>query len=233
MTRRIAVIPARGGSKRLPDKNIREFCGKPMIAHILEAARNSGLFDVIHVSTDSESILAVVDRLGFRPEFTRPPELATDTTPIVPVVRHAVREYSRRGLEFDVACLLYACAPLVEASDLQAASRMFEALGNRRTVLSVTPFPVPIEWAYDLDSSCRMIPAQPGMFQKRSQDLNVRVHDTGSFAFFPIDRVLDEKRDGEDEFYGYTMPRHKAVDIDDIDDWNFAEILFRGQRAAR
>jgi pseudaminic acid cytidylyltransferase len=230
--RRIAVIPARAGSKRLPDKNIRDFCGKPMIGHVLGAARASGLFDVIHVSTESPVVADVAARLGFAPEFPRPAELAQDSTPIMPVVRHAVEEYARRGRTFDVACLLYACAPLIDAEDLRRAAAMFEQLGGKRVLLSVTSFAVPIEWAYDLSADARMVPVQPGMFNARSQDLARRYHDTGGFAFFPVPRLLDAAPHDDRDFYGFVLPRNKAVDIDDREDWDLAEQLYRGRSAS-
>ena len=230
MAKRIAIIPARGGSKRLPDKNIRDFCGKPIINYILHTARASRLFDVIHVSTDSEKVKQVVTREGFPPEFGRPPALAHDDTPIIPVMRYVLEEYRRRGREFDQACLLYACAPLVEPDDLRTAARMFDDLGSKKVVLSVNAFAVPIEWAYELGPDRRMKPVQPGMFQVRSQDLTTKYHDTGSFAFFPVQRLLSDEPHDDRDFYGFPLPRHKAVDIDDAEDWLLAEILYRGRR---
>jgi pseudaminic acid cytidylyltransferase len=230
--RRIAVIPARAGSKRLPDKNVRDFCGKPMLGHILGAARDSGLFEVIHVSTESPKVAEVAASIGFAPEFPRPAELADDTAPILPVVRHAVEEYGRRGRHFDVACLLYACAPLIEPDDLLRASAMYDRLGAQKVILSVTPFAVPIEWAYDLEDDARMAAVQPGMFKVRSQDLRRRYHDTGGFAFFPVPRLLDTAPHDDRDFHGYVLPRNKAVDIDDQEDWDLAEQLYRGRGPA-
>lgn len=230
MTTRIAIIPARGGSIRIPDKNIRDFCGKPIIAHTLEAARESGLFDIIHVSTDSGKITQTVTDLGFQPDFPRPSDLAQDSTPIVPVMRYVLEEYRRRDRAFDQACLLYACAPLIEPADLRAAAKMFDDLGGTKVVLAVTPFAVPIEWAYYLSPDGAMTPVQPGMFNVRSQDLPTRYHDTGSFAFFPAGRILDDRPHDERDFHGFPLARYKAVDIDDSEDWTLAEILYRGRR---
>src|SRR5688572_23964115 len=139
-----------------------------MIGYILDTARDSNLFGVIHVSTDSSRIAQTVTALGYQPSFPRPPELAQDSTPIMPVVRYVLEEYQRRGRQFDQVCLLYACAPLIEAEDLCAAAEMFEALGGNKVVLAVTPFAVPIEWAYALGPDRAMTPVQPGMFTVRS-----------------------------------------------------------------
>ena len=228
--RRLAVIPARGGSKRVPDKNIRDFCGKPMIGHALETARASGLFDVIHVSTDSERIMKVVAGLGYRPDFLRPPALAEDRTRIVPVVRYVLEEYRRLGQAFQQVCLLYACAPLIDPEDLRAAARMFEDLGGKKVLLAVTAFPVPIEWAYELGPGGVMKPVHPGMFHVRSQDLTRKYHDTGSFAWFPVERLLTDELHDDRDFHGFPLPAYKAVDIDDEEDWTLAEILYRGRR---
>ena len=228
--RRLAVIPARGSSKRLPGKNLREFCGKPMIAHILETARASALFDAIHVSTDSKEIAEVVAGLGFAAEFGRPAELAGDDIPLLPVLRHAADEYRRRGREFDQLSLLYACAPLLEAADLQAAMQLYDRLGAAKVVLGAASYPAPVEWAYRLEANARLAPLQPGMFQKRSQDLSPAYYDAGAFALFPMTRILDDAPHDERDFHGYVLPRHKAVDIDDAEDWRLAELLYRGAR---
>ena len=114
--RRLAIIPARGGSKRIADKNIRAFCGRPMIAHILDTARASGLFEVIHVSTESPRIASVVEALGFEVHFPRPiAQLADDKTPLMPVLRYVTETFQSRGQTFDEVWLLMACAPLIEA----------------------------------------------------------------------------------------------------------------------
>lgn len=230
MTRRIAIVPARGGSKRIPDKNIRDFCGRPIIAYILEAAKESGLFDTIHVSTESSRIQSVVERLGFPVCFQRPSELADDHTPLMPVLKYVVEAFRERDKCFDQVCLLMPCAPLVEAADLKAAANIFDNVRGTRSVLSVASYPVPVEWAFSKKDSGELSPVQPGMFAVRSQDLAVKYYDTGSFAFFPTERVLASNGAGDDTgFVGYVLPKYKAVDIDDVEDWVFAERLFRNQ----
>ena len=116
--RRLAIIPARGGSKRIPNKNVRDFCGKPMLAHILSAARDSGLFETVHVSTENAAIASVAAEQGYPVDFMRPDNLADDYTAIMPVMKYVVDEYERRGRTFDQVWLLMACAPLIAASDL-------------------------------------------------------------------------------------------------------------------
>ena len=227
--RRLAVIPARAGSKRLPGKNLREFCGKPMIVHVLETARASGLFDEIHVSTESDEVTLAAAHAGFAPAFPRPARLADDQTPLLPVLRYAAEEYALRGHKFDQLSLLYACSPLLEPSDLQGAMRRFDELQDK-VLLGVTQYPVPVEWAYNIAADSRLVPRQPGLFQTRSQDLAPAYYDAGAFALFPMARVLGDAPHDERDFHGYILPRHKAVDIDNAEDWRLAELLYRGAR---
>ncbi len=231
MPRHLAVIPARGGSKRVPNKNIRDFCGKPMIAHILEAARDSGLFNEIHVSTDSAQIREVVEGLGFRVDFMRPAELADDQTPIMPVLKHVVEKFASLGREFQEVALLMACAPLISADDLRKAQELFAKHGSAMPVLGVAQYPCPIEWAFRRDAGGRLSPVQPGMFATRSQDLAPSYFDAGLFSIFPANFVLDSVGAGSDaDFIGHILPRYKAIDIDTLDDWSLAEAIYRGAR---
>ena len=226
--KRLAIIPARGGSKRIRNKNVRAFCGKPMIAHVLEAARASGLFDVIHVSTESPAISEVVAGLGFPAEFPRPAELADDHTPVMPVLKYVTDEFARRGQTFDQVWLLMACAPLVDARDLVEAEKLFTQAGGGEPLLAVSEYQAPIEWAFSRKPDGRLEPVQSGMFAVRSQDLEKKYFDAGSFAAFPAATVQASKGAGSDSgFIGYALPKGTAVDIDDEQDWALAEAIFR------
>lgn len=228
MTRRIAIIPARGGSKRIPNKNTRDFCGKPMIFHILQAARESELFDVIHVSTESFSICETVENLGFRIEFMRPPELADDHTPIMPVLKYVTDAYASRGQLFDQVWLLMACAPLVDSTDLQLAAQLFDQSGGTSPVLAISEYPVPIEWAFSRASDGKLTPVQPGMFAVRSQDIEKKYFDAGVFTIFPVANVRTSEGAGSDaNFIGYMLPKGNAIDIDDEADWLLAEAMYQ------
>ena len=226
--KRLAIIPARGGSKRIPNKNIRNFCGKPMIAYVLSAARESNLFTTVHVSTDSDSICDVVTQCGFPPDFPRPAELADDHTPIMPVLRHVTEKYLKRGEQFDEVWLLMACAPLVDAKDLVSAATLFQQAGREQPLLAVSEYPAPIEWAFSRSANGELTPVQEGMFKVRSQDLEKCYFDAGSFAIFPISRVLASQDAGSDSgFIGYVLPKGTTIDIDDEQDWQLAEALYR------
>jgi len=226
--KRLAIIPARAGSKRIPNKNIRDFCGQPMITHVLSAARDSGLFSVIHVSTESESIREVAAAFGCPPDFPRPEALADDHTPIMPVLRYVTEEYAHCGQHFDEIWLLMACAPLIKPGDLIAAAGLFLDNGSNSPVLAVAEYPVPIEWAFRRSKEGALKAVQPGMFAVRSQDIEKAYFDSGSFAVFPSSRILGSTGAGSDEdFVGYVLSKNSAIDIDDEQDWKFAELIFR------
>ena len=227
--RRIAIVPARGGSKRLPGKNIRSFYDKPIIAYILDTARRSELFDVIHVSTESPRIIETVERLGFPVDFPRPKELADDHTPVMPVLKYVLETYKARGEKFDQVALLDATAALIDPIDLKGAAALYDKMRGERPVLSVTSYPVPVEWAYARQEDGGLVPVQPGMFAVRSQDLEMKYYDSGCFALFPTSWVLNAEAAGDETNYiGYVLQKHKVVDIDDAEDWVLAEALYKG-----
>jgi N-acylneuraminate cytidylyltransferase len=219
-------MPARGGSKRIPRKNIVPFCGKPLMVHCLDAARESRLFDEIHVSTDDAEIFTVAEAHGFSPGFLRERTLADDFTPIRPVLRWVIERFTERGRRFDVCCLLFPTAPLIEASDLTAASALLEKHGRTQPVMAVSRFPCPVEWAFRLAEDGALSEVMPGKGEIRSQDLEEAWYDAGAFSFFPT-AALDG--DGAAGFLGYPLPRYKAVDIDMPEDLELAERLFRSR----
>lgn len=232
--KRLAIIPARGGSKRIPNKNIRDFCGQPMITHVLGAARDSGLFTTVHVSTESESIRDVATLFGFPPDFPRPTELADDHTPIMPVLRAVVDTYAQFGKNYDQVWLLMACAPLVTARELADAALAFEQSGGLKPLLAVGEFPAPIEWGFRRRDDGHLSPISPGMFATRSQDLAKAYYDAGAFAVFPAENITKAEGAGSDEgFVGYVLPRGTAIDIDDESDWIQAERIFYSRTSSR
>jgi len=228
--KRLAIIPARGGSKRIPNKNIRDFCGKPMITHVLNAASESGLFDRVHVSTESETIRDVVSQHGYPPDFARPLELADDYTPIMPVLRYVTEEYKKLDIHFDEVWLLMACAPLIQSEDLLSAAQLFQEAGSSKPLLAVSEYPVPVEWAFKLGGDYELTPMQAGMFSLRSQDIEKSYFDAGSFSVFPAPHVLQAQGAGSDEgFIGHVLPKGAAIDIDDEEDWYLAEAIYQSK----
>ena len=209
-------------------KNIRDFCGRPMITHILNTARFSDLFTTIYVSSECEEIRSVASQFGFL--RISPCRNRWRPHSILPVLRHAVEEYAKRGVEFDEVWLLMACAPLVNAEDLQSAAVLF--IGGHKSLLAVTEYPVPIEWAFRRGPSSILQPVRPGQFSVRSQDLEKHYFDAGCFAVFPASRVLESQGAGSDaDFIGYVLPKNSAIDIDDEQDWQIAEAIFRHKSA--
>ena len=227
---RLAIIPARAGSKRIPDKNIRDFCGRPIIAYSLEAARHSGLFSEIHVSTDNERIRAIVESLGFPVIFARPAELADDHTPLRDVLRYVRDRYAALGRHFDCICRLSACAPLIGAAELVAAERVFAAHEGKQAVTAVTRYPAPLDRAFTMDEAGILKPLRDDRLFERSQDLETGYYDSGTFAFLPPTHLDLEGPAFYQNRLGYVLPRDKGVDIDEPEDWALAELIFAGRK---
>lgn len=223
---RLAVIPARGGSKRIPKKNIAPFCGKPMIAYALEAAADSGMFDKIHVSTDSEEIRDVVKKLGFSVDFMRAPALADDFTGLVPVLRWVVEQYRLRGEEYDEICCIMPNAPLIRSQDFVEAFKIFNLHEARHPLLVFAKYPVPIEWAFHRSEDGLMTATSSDSLVIRSQDLPHAYYECGPFNLWaPKHLVTDNPLTGQ--VLSYVLPAERAVDIDTPEDLAYAEKLFR------
>ncbi|PKQ06463.1 MAG: pseudaminic acid cytidylyltransferase [Alphaproteobacteria bacterium HGW-Alphaproteobacteria-12] len=221
-----AIIPARGGSKRIPGKNIRPFCGKPIIAWSIEAARQSGLFDHIIVSTDDEKIAGVARAHGADTPFMRPAGLSGDMTATMPVVHHAVEWIEANIGPLDYACCLYATAPLASGETLR---RGFEAMKQAGAdfAMSVTSFPFPIQRALRITPEGRLQPFDPASLMARSQDLEAAWHDAGQFYWGTPAAFGDPLQDLIARAVPVRLPRHLVQDIDTPEDWIRAEYMFR------
>jgi pseudaminic acid cytidylyltransferase len=227
---KLALIPARGGSKRIPDKNIVDFFGLPMIVHSLNAAQESKLFSAIHVSTDSEKIRTVVEKAGFAFPFFRPSELSDDFTPLMPVIQWALQAMEKNeGVEFQDIALIMPTAPLVRAKHLIEAFELYEKHNREFAVCAVTAFPVPTEWAFLLEKDGRLTPSEPGKALIRSQDLQKKYYDCGAFYIYPRHLVLSKNPNKQITYVGYPMPKHSVVDIDEPEDLELAKILYAGR----
>lgn len=226
--KRLVIIPARGGSKRIPRKNIKEFQGKPIIVRVLEEVSKSGLFDYVHVSTEDSEISEVVSRAGFAPPFRRPPELAGDFTPLSDVLQSVVAEYRAQGIIFDTIALVFATAVMLKAKTLQDAVRLYEIDGLTTTsqLISISKYPAPIEWAMRMDSSGVLSPIDKQGLLIRSQDLKSAWYETADFVLYSEAGIFTNDIHAERKGFEVT---HIPVDIDTIDDWRFAEQLFNLQ----
>ena len=223
---RLAIIPARGGSKRIPKKNIVSFCGKPMIAYALEAARDCGVFDQIHVSTDSQEIADVAAKLGFPVDFFRDASLADDYTGLVPVLKWVVDEYTRRGKYYEHICCLWPSAPLVKSSDLVEAFKIFDRNLGAKPLLVYARYPVPIEWAFRRDKKGFMHADDPAKLLIRSQDLEHAYYECGPFTIWKREH-LEHDNPLTGEVLSYLMPTERAIDIDTPEDLAYAERLYQ------
>lgn len=227
-----AIIPARGGSKRIPRKNIRPFAGMPMIAWSLRAARDSGCFDRIIVSTDDPEIAQVAVAHGGEAPFVRPPELSDDHCGTIPVIAHAARWLAEQGTRPTEVCCIYATAPFVEAKDLRRGLDVLRSSGAEYA-FSVTSFPFPIQRAVRITHEQRLAMFQPEHAETRSQDLEEAWHDAGQFYWGRTEAWVA----GAPIFTGgsapVVLPRHRVQDIDTQEDWDRAEIMFQAlQRTA-
>jgi len=229
---KLAVIPARGGSKRIPRKNIKPFCGKPMIAWSIEAARESGCFDRIIVSTDDAEIAEVARQYGAETPFVRPPELANDYAGTIPVIRHAVEWCSAHAHTAEVVCCLYATAPFVTAVDLQRGLTVLTETGCDYA-FSVTSYAFPIQRAIRITPAGRVEMFQPECFNTRSQDLEEAFHDAGQFYWGHAAAWLAERPIFTPEAAPVILPRHRVQDIDTAEDWTRAEWMFKALESSR
>jgi len=228
---RIAIIPARGGSKRIKKKNIIDFEGHPMISYPLAAASKSGVFDKIHVSTDDPEITNIVTKLGYTIDFPRPNSLADDHTPVLEVARYVLETYRQRGETFDSFAMIMPCSPLLEAEDLVGAFRIFDDGRQLHPVLSVSEFPAPTEWAFAANSDGTISVEKPELLAIRSQDLKEKFYDTGTVFIQTSEEVLQSKAKTLSKFYPYKLPKERSVDIDSIEDLKFAAYLKRASLA--
>jgi N-acylneuraminate cytidylyltransferase len=224
---RLAVIPARGGSKRIPRKNIKLFCGKPIISYSITAALQSGIFDRVIVSTDDPEIAEVSRQYGAETPFVRPAELANDFAGTITVVGHSIKALN---VKFSQVCCIYATAPFIEAEDLCRGLDIFSAT-DVDYAFSVTSFPYPIQRAFRINSNGQVEMFQPENYRKRSQDLEEAFHDAGQFYWGkPIAFVSDFP-----VFASNSAPvllsRRQVQDIDTPEDWEYAELMFEAWKA--
>ena len=227
MTQSIAIIPARGGSKRIPRKNIKEFCGKPMIAWSISTAKDSGLFDRIIVSTDNDEVREVALMCGAEVPFERPAELANDQAGTLPVIRHAVQWLVDSACPVDSVCCIYATAPFLKSDFLQQG---LDALTDHPDVdfaFSATPFDFPILRAIKLGNNNEVSMFWPEYEMSRSQDLPIAYHDAGQFYWATAQAWLTKDRVFSSNSRGVILPPHLVQDIDTPEDWEQAEWKFR------
>lgn len=226
---KVAVIPARGGSKRIPRKNIKEFYGKPMIAYSIEAAIKSECFDRIIVSTDNTEIAEVAIRYGAEVPFIRPAKLANDHTGTISVIQHAIQWLIDQDHKPNLVCCLYATAPFVTADAIKQGLQQLKDT-NATYAFSATSYAFPIQRAFKIRPSLGVEMFEPEQFNTRSQDLEEAYHDAGQFYWGKVDAWLTEKVIFGPESTPVILPRHRVQDIDTHEDWQRAELLFKAMQ---
>lgn len=221
---RIAVIPARGGSKRIPRKNIRNFCGKPVVAWSIEAARKAGLFEHVIVSTDDAEIAEVARKWGAETPFARPAELCDDHAGTTEVIAHATKWACDQGWPVAAVCCIYATAPFVDVEDLRRGLLALEA-GSWAYAFSATDFAAPIFRSFRQDANGGIEMFFPEHFATRSQDLPAAMHDAGQFYWGRPSAWLEGKTIFASHSVPIAIPRWRVQDIDSEDDWLRAEVI--------
>ncbi len=216
----IAIITARGGSKRIFRKNIKEFAGKPMLAYAIEAALKSEIFDEIMVSTDDNEIADIARKYGANVPFMRSEATANDFATTMDVLNEVKSEYKKRSMEFSTICCIYPCVPFLTAKILKEAYETFKRSG-KSALTPVVKYSFPIQRAFAVNENGDLYYREPENAPKRSQDLEPMYHDVGMFYFYSDDK---SKQHG---IVPYIMEENVVQDIDTIDDWKMAEIKYK------
>ena len=228
---KLGVIPARAGSKRISRKNVRDFCGKPMLAWSIEAATASGCFDHVIVSTDDEEIAATARQWGAQTPFMRPAELSDDYTGTVPVVAHAIEWLQEHRERPSLVCCVYATAPMLLPADIQRGIEVLMQSGADYA-FSVTSYAFPIQRALWVTGSNRVEMFEPKHLNSRSQDLEPAYHDAGQFYWGRTEAWLSGTPLLSNAAAPVILPRYRVQDIDTLEDWERAQWMFKALRAA-
>jgi len=221
----IAIITARGGSKRIPKKNIRDFCGKPILAYSIEAALQAGVFDTVMVSTDSEEIARVALAYGAEVPFYRSEKTSGDYATTNDVLLEVLAEYEKRGQTFDLTCCIYPTAPFVTGKKLRNAVEQLSA-SDADTILGVVPFSFPPQRAMVVRDG-RLVFEYPEYLDTRSQDLVPHYHDAGQFSIMKTERYLVNRKVLLGKILPLVLDEMEVQDIDNETDWEIAEIKYR------
>lgn len=222
----IAIIPARGGSKRIPRKNIKSFLGKPIIAYSIEAALDSGLFDEVMVSTDDDEIAEIAQQYRAKVPFMRSKQNANDYAGTADVLFEVLEQYKKMNFAFDKACCIYPTAPFLSIKKLKEAEALLEEQ-NYDCVFPIVHFSYPIQRALKKENSGKITMFQPENIEKRSQDLESAYHDAGQFYFFRVKALFEKKQLWTDNTGAIILSEAEVQDIDSETDWKIAELKFK------
>ncbi|MCF7970955.1 MAG: pseudaminic acid cytidylyltransferase [Methylococcaceae bacterium] len=226
---KVAIIPARGGSKRILRKNIKPFCGKPMIAYAIETAIASQLFDRVVVSTEDSEIAQVARQYGAETPFIRPMELANDIANTDEVLLHAIKQLMAGGVNISTVCCIYATTPFLSAEYLLEGYQTLMR-HNSSFAFSVTTFPFPVQRAIRITKEGLVEALHPENNFVRSQDLEEIYHDAGQFYWGKVEAFLEERVVFSHESVPVILPRYLVQDIDTPEDWTRASYMFKAMQ---
>ena len=222
---RLAIIPARSGSKRILNKNIKNFYKKPIINYSINNAIKSRLFEKIHISTDSLKMKNFIEKNNnLKIDFLRIKKLYTDRTPLINVIRYVTKEYIKKKETYDEIWLIYACAPLTKASDLINASKNYQRTNKKLPMMSFRKYDAPIEWSFKKKKNI-FIPNFRNKITIDSKNIKPNYYESASFIIFKPEQLI--KKIKFSKYYGHELPRERAIDIDDLSDWKIAESLYK------
>lgn len=225
MKKRLLVIPARSGSKRIKNKNFKNFKGKPIIQYSIETAIKSKIFDTIHISSDDSKITKLAKKYNLKNYFSRPKNISGDNDTIEDVLRFVVKKFKEANFSFDEIWSLSPCSPLITAKDLINSSKILDKYCNK-IVLPISEYPCPIEWAFDLKKNNFLKPKLKKSYLSKSQSFKKKFYDVGNYVGIPIKFFNKKKIRFDENYIGYIIPKIRSVDIDDINDWKLAEKLY-------
>ena len=226
MSKAIAIIPARGGSKRIPRKNIKEFLGKPIIAYSIEAALKSKVFDEVMVSTDDQEIADVALKYGAKVPFFRSPEMSSDMAMTAPVLVEVLNEYEKRGMHFDYTCCIYATAPFINPERLKTGMNLLVSKAVD-SVLPVVKFSYPPQRGLVKTKEEFIVMKNPENYNVRSQDLEPIYHDCGQFYCLKSSSLIEEEKLYCRKTLSIELPESEVQDIDSEEDWKIAEMKYQ------
>lgn len=223
---KLAIITARGGSKRIPKKNIKEFCGKPIISYAIQAAIDSGIFERVMVSTDSEEIKDIALKYGAEVPFLRSKENSDDYATTEDVIMEVVKAYDQLGEHYDTVCCLYPTAPLINRDILKKAVEIMDRK-SPAVVIPVVQFSYPPQRCFVIDENGFARFKYPEYVKARSQDLEKQYHDAGQFYVYNVKKLFEKNGVIEDDFAPIILPEVCVQDIDTLDDWKMAELKYK------
>lgn len=224
--KRLAIITARGGSKRIPKKNIKEFCGKPIIYYAIRAALEAEIFDEVMVSTDSNEIKEIALKYGAKVPFMRSEKNSDDYATTEDVIMEVLNEYKNRyNNEFENVCCIYPTAPFIDGEILKKACKVMEQK-NPSVVIPIVQFSYPPQRCFIMDEKGYARFKYPQYVRTRSQDLEKQYHDAGQFYIYNVKKLFEKKGIIEDDFAPIILPEISVQDIDTLEDWRIAELKY-------